>query len=65
MYSQHPDIAKRWSSEYGSKIVPSKKLKKDEKKAVAKRRMAKKADEKMAAKNSKFAGNFKNSPGGY
>ncbi len=24
MYSQHPDIAKRWTKEYGSKIKPSK-----------------------------------------
>lgn len=28
LWSQHPDIARRWTSEHGSKIVPSKKTKK-------------------------------------
>lgn len=23
LYSQHPDIAKRWAAEHGNKIVPS------------------------------------------
>lgn len=25
MYAQHPEIAKRWTKKYGSKVVPSKK----------------------------------------
>jgi len=28
MWSQHPEIAKRWTDKYGSKVVPSKKIKK-------------------------------------
>ena len=28
MWSQHPEIAKEWTAEYGSKIVKSKKKKK-------------------------------------
>ena len=28
MWAKHPDIARRWTNEYGSKIVPSDKKKK-------------------------------------
>ena len=28
MYAKHPKIAKRWTKEHGSKVVPKKKIKK-------------------------------------
>ena len=31
MYAKHPDIAKRWSAKYGSKVVKSKPMKKSKK----------------------------------
>lgn len=65
LWAKHPDIAQRWSDKYGSKPV-ARKLKKDEKKAVAKRRLAKKASEKMsknmpgmsAAEHKKMMGGY-------
>ena len=33
MWWAHPDIAKRWTKKYGSKVVKSKKSKKKKKKA--------------------------------
>jgi hypothetical protein len=32
MWAKHPEIAKRWTEEYGSKVVPKKKAKKKGKK---------------------------------
>jgi hypothetical protein len=32
LWAKHPEIAKRWSDEYGSKVVPKKKAKKKKKK---------------------------------
>jgi len=29
MYARHPEIAKRWTKKYGSKIVPKKKKKRN------------------------------------
>jgi len=32
MWSQKPELAKKWTKKYGSKVVPSKKKKKTKKK---------------------------------
>lgn len=50
MYANHPDIARRWTSEYGSSIQPSKMKSMKPMNALAQARQAQKPGKKSAPK---------------